>query len=95
MQTIDMNVIDIVCHPFEYGEFSSESRIVKYVVAGFGICSFTASARLFVALVSLAYVMYDPNNIESIDYQRNEIFNAVIILLAKIIYSLAIVRMGY
>ena len=79
--------------------FRAKSRIVKYVVAGFGICSFTASARLFVALVSLAYVMYDPNNIESIDYQRkyrkiihrNEIFNAVIIALAKIIYSAAIV----
>ena len=96
MQTVDIYMM--VCHPFLYGEFSSLQRIATGLLKGLAVCLSIASPDLMITFAMIIFHLagFDIINRQFLRVQHGiEIFKVVVMFVAKILYSGAIIRMGY
>ena len=94
MLTLDIYVM--VCEPFRYGEFSAGTNIAKCLLVGSLVSFLIASSDLVSAFVSMTYYFLKPTSPKI--FKRIllgiTVFKTVKIAIAKVAFSIIIMRMG-
>ena len=94
-----MDIYILVCQPFRYGEFSEDINVAKCFLKGSLVCLLLASLHLIPAFWSLILYLRKTTitfkNFSSGILFGLDVFKMVVMIISKIVYSVATIRMAY